>query len=1065
MDPITTALAAAAFLLKGMASEAVKDAYKGLKDLLSANVSSLAKLEEDPEDPDHRKATEEELRKKGLIDNSSVLEKTRELAQAIESEPADRLAAAGIDIDNLRAAHGVIVRRLGASGGVRLKDIVAEGGTIDIQDISTDAPKKNARLGGSDLDPGSLVVQGLRAGRDIVLKLAAVSAASEYAGKVEEFLEEYLVTEEGPGTVVFGGRDEELKHLDDWLTDDRAAPRLILVGPAGRGKSALLVHWLTQLRIAGRVGDGVGQWRLVFFPISMRFSTHMPRVFYEALAARLNDIVRCELKQPAGGADPASHYEDQCRRLIAVAVERKTPILIVIDGIDEALGGRFGAKWFPRIGGGAPLRVLISARLQIGDTDARGWVERLDWSTGVRLLTHELPILSFAGVRELLLKVGAPVDVLASRPEIIGRLYELTGGEPLLLRLYVEDLWKRGEEAGLLRVDDLRRLEPGFAGYFHSWFERQREAWEDEQKDGAKYDEATIKAYLLALACAYGRLTAAELNEITQRVRDVPPSFRVEDTLRPLRRIVIGTDRRSQDGTGYVLSHPKLGEFLRRDYFDRHRTEQTRLAFADWARDVLRRLNRYELAPDQASPYLLQYLGQHLEDVGGPASDFMNLTDKGWLRAWEAFENAYQGFSADLRRVLVALGTRGTTKEPLLAWTLRCQLFLRSVSSIGLNVSPIAIVACVVEGILSARQALAWLSYKQPEQRAAGLVALLPYISEEDKSRIIQEALFSARAVEDDHRRFCSLLNVSLHSPESERAAILTEMLNTIVHCDQKKLRETFDQFLKIIPASMLEEVLQVVRGIASDEDRSLALAALIPFFAPDQQDSIAIEALGAARAAHTETSRSWALSTVIPHLPLNLRDSVAQEAATIARAIREHGTSAIVLAKISEQLVNSERFALMKESLSKVSLIRNNYKGEYLLLISKYCEQLDKIFVLEQSLECVRKHGSYFSRCSLMIRIVRNISPEMRVVIYEEILYILRNIDVDLWVASIIEDVSEDIPNELLSEALSISRAIVDGGNEHELWEASRGGCPSMNVEQFCKKRWMPASGSEMPV
>ena len=42
MDPVTTALATgAAFVLKGMASEAVKDAYKGLKELLAGKLSSL----------------------------------------------------------------------------------------------------------------------------------------------------------------------------------------------------------------------------------------------------------------------------------------------------------------------------------------------------------------------------------------------------------------------------------------------------------------------------------------------------------------------------------------------------------------------------------------------------------------------------------------------------------------------------------------------------------------------------------------------------------------------------------------------------------------------------------------------------------------------------------------------------------------------------------------------------------------------------------------------------------------------------------------------------------------
>lgn len=144
MDPITTALVAGAtFVLKGVASEAVKDAYRGLRDLLVGKLTSLPNLEEEPEDQDYRKAAEKELQKKGLAEDSGVLEKASELTQAIEREPADRLTAAGIDIGNIQAARDVIVKRLSAAGPVRVKDVVAKDGAVDMQDISAGVPGKN----------------------------------------------------------------------------------------------------------------------------------------------------------------------------------------------------------------------------------------------------------------------------------------------------------------------------------------------------------------------------------------------------------------------------------------------------------------------------------------------------------------------------------------------------------------------------------------------------------------------------------------------------------------------------------------------------------------------------------------------------------------------------------------------------------------------------------------------------------------------------------------------------------------------------------------------------------
>jgi hypothetical protein len=143
MDPITTALAAGTgYVLNGMAGEAVKDAYKALRDLLVGKLSSLVNLEEDPEDEDYRKAAEKELQRKGLADDTEVLEKAGSLLRMIEQESPEKLATASIDIGDLRAARDVIVRRLHSTGGVRIRNVTAQG-VIDIQDVSAGAKGKS----------------------------------------------------------------------------------------------------------------------------------------------------------------------------------------------------------------------------------------------------------------------------------------------------------------------------------------------------------------------------------------------------------------------------------------------------------------------------------------------------------------------------------------------------------------------------------------------------------------------------------------------------------------------------------------------------------------------------------------------------------------------------------------------------------------------------------------------------------------------------------------------------------------------------------------------------------
>ena len=170
------------------------------------------------------------------------------------------------------------------------------------------------------------------------------------------------------------------------------------------------------------------------------------------------------------------YYADHCRTLASAAVAEGRRILIVLDGIDEALGERFDARWFPR-NPGTSLRLVLSARWQAGDLDSSGWKTRLGWERDVRVQPRELPVLAREGVRDLLIKMGAPTDVLASRPDIVDRLHELAEGEPLVLRYYAEDIWGMGEAAPRLTIDDLAQMRPGLGAYFERWLDDQERLW------------------------------------------------------------------------------------------------------------------------------------------------------------------------------------------------------------------------------------------------------------------------------------------------------------------------------------------------------------------------------------------------------------------------------------------------------------------------------------------------------------------------------------------------------------------------------------------------------------
>jgi hypothetical protein len=147
MDPVSAlvvALAAGVVAgLKEAASDAVKSAYAGLKSLLAGRLSSLANLEENPDDPDYQAAAKKELARKGLASDPDVVARARELVEAIERDDQDQLHAGAIDFAQIRAARDILIRNLEATGGVTVRNVASDTGSIHVEGIKAGTPAKN----------------------------------------------------------------------------------------------------------------------------------------------------------------------------------------------------------------------------------------------------------------------------------------------------------------------------------------------------------------------------------------------------------------------------------------------------------------------------------------------------------------------------------------------------------------------------------------------------------------------------------------------------------------------------------------------------------------------------------------------------------------------------------------------------------------------------------------------------------------------------------------------------------------------------------------------------------
>jgi hypothetical protein len=185
---------------------------------------------------------------------------------------------------------------------------------------------------------------------------------------------------------------------------------MLVTAPAGRGKGALLVRWIKNLQ-DGKLSTVEG-WQLVFMPISIRIGTNRPHVFYEGLARRLVEITHepLPIEAPRDSDDFRFAVKNQLDRLASDGMPR---VLIVIDGVDEAPKGSFDPEILPSPMP-ANIRILLSARWQLGDHNSDGWLGRFGWDRGVRVETFELAKLGAEQIADVLIKLGAPADVLSS---------------------------------------------------------------------------------------------------------------------------------------------------------------------------------------------------------------------------------------------------------------------------------------------------------------------------------------------------------------------------------------------------------------------------------------------------------------------------------------------------------------------------------------------------------------------------------------------------------------------------------------------------------------------------
>ena len=611
-----------------------------------------------------------------------------------------------------------------------------------------------------------------------------------YAQSIQNFLTEYLGTDSHP--VPFGGRDHALKMLDAWLAE--TTPYLLLAAPAGRGKSALLVRWLDSLKTREDLA-------LAFVPVSIRFGTNMGRVFYAVLSTRLAFLHGDDI--PASPETSTAVYRRLVSDYLSKPLANGRTLLVVLDGLDEASTDRpIGADFMP---GELPagVRVVVSARFLAGDTDSTAWLRRLNWERTGLASAPSLTPLDQEGMRDVLFKMGCPLDELSRNVDIVAELYRLSEGDPLLVGLYVGDLWAKGEAVTRLQPEDLASIQPGYKGYFDRWWEDQKKLWGKDKP----WLEKHVRAVRNLLAGALGPLFRDDFHALDPKLA----SDYIADALDVLQRFIIG-DNQTQ---GYTFSHPKLGQYFW-DSLTPIEQKDVEYRLLTWSQQVFQQLVNGKRDPKkkvEVPAYVVRNYSIYLAQTKQPIENWLPLIHhQQWAQAWFTLEGAYGGYLQDAQRVweqcklLDQQSIEIIGQAFYLGMQIRCTLIEASLHSFAGNIPPKLIWPLIQNSTWTWQQAWIFVRQMPESQQLEAIIEIIPHIGD----RQLPEILKIARAIDNKRMRFRILSQMAKHLPEKYLRQMLVDVRATDDKVEHAKLLSILAQRLPEI----FEEALEAARGI-----------------------------------------------------------------------------------------------------------------------------------------------------------------------------------------------------------------------------------------------------------
>lgn len=506
---------------------------------------------------------------------------------------------------------------------------------------------------------------------------------------------------------LFGGRADALAAIGKFLADPQGG-YLFVTGASGYGKTALLAQ------LAGR---DEAAYHFIHRGYGAADEDFCLRNLCQQLAAR----------HGLGGRLPEATTELRVLypALLRLPPADGRPVVVLLDGLDEALGWDPGPQLFPPdLPDG--VKVIFSAR-PVADRD---WPRHLGLPPE-RVRRLELGAMAAGDVAALLRAAGGAAARLAEDAAWIGQALRVSEGDPFYLKLLVEDV-----RDGRMRPEQIGAQPAGLDEYLRKWWDQVAAAVRQEQD---------VRDVLGSLAVARGRLRRDDLVALFPDL-----GWGLDGVLTEVRRFVIGDEHE-----GYALCHPRFADYVRR---------RVGPALQTYTEALLAYCARWR---EHGSPYALAHYAGHLHEARRYDELYTLVEERAWMEAQFAHWGHYREFLGSVHLAWQAAEAAG---PGMVGRQVRYALLQASINSLAGNIPAELLVALVRAGIWSGEVALAY-ARQVPDagQRAEALTQLGALLQEQGKQEqgkeVLAEALAAARAIGAEGARARALAGLAQLPP------------------------------------------------------------------------------------------------------------------------------------------------------------------------------------------------------------------------------------------------------------------------------------------------------------